>query len=349
MKVCAMFGLVGALIRAADYGNPQARKEVDSVFCERFRKAQGWLDYLEESIPGGSVERMLDGPDPLSRQQLQALFVACWIYHPTEKGAYMVKLSPAQGSKVRGSNTDSTQPAPAANAPSDLQTRRSSHLSVAGAGPTGYSAHKGWSFLMGYSELLVQNEGDPQKPYLFLKCEGAPMSGLANTVEHGVDWAYKSFTGHGKCYSPALHNLAKDHPGLIDLRAAENFSKAFERLIQQLGLKGGTLVTVSQVVNAIYHLCHGQPLAEQILSDTRALAARMLGPRGLLVDFKLNKELLRRKGVTYDEKAEKELNMLADYMSKCPESHPNQHYREVRVSPHHLTDSLRVFAEHCKT
>jgi hypothetical protein len=63
----------------------------------------------------------------------QALYVACWLHHPVEKGTYLIDLSGVPVGQMAILNAAYQQ---------HLSGRRSSHLSGAGR-----SAGAGWEFL----------------------------------------------------------------------------------------------------------------------------------------------------------------------------------------------------------
>lgn len=70
-----------------------------------------------------------------------ALYIACWIFYPVEKGTFMIPLTAQQRKNVKSGYQN-------------LDPRWTSPLHKHGR-----SAAKGWKFLKGYGELLVQMEG----------------------------------------------------------------------------------------------------------------------------------------------------------------------------------------------
>jgi hypothetical protein len=144
-------------------GAPAAQQMVRTVFGAPFQTPQGWADFLDHNIPARDVEILLKRtPGFWHRENFQALYVACWIFHPVEKGSYMLQLG-SHHANVRDAYLRMVKSG-------ELQPRISSHLSKTGA-----SAHEGWDFLQGYGELLIQIEGGTGPgSYLFLKCEGHP-------------------------------------------------------------------------------------------------------------------------------------------------------------------------------
>lgn len=331
-----MNGAVGGYIAAAGLGMGTAQRHVAEVFGDDFQAPAGWSRMLDH-MPGRSVVTLLNRSGAWwTRECFQALYVACWIHHPVEKGSYMIQLGPAQVANVRAAYTRLT-------GNGDLQTRISSHLSGRGA-----SAHVGWDFLKGYGELLVQIEGEAANaPYLFLKCEGHALEkGLSmSTVKHGASWIKKSITGSGATASQALKQWAVAHPNVVEGRAAENFSKDYEKLIKQLGFRT-TTTTVEQVVDALHRragFAHGLPA--NVKGNSVALGGAMLGFNGYIALFRRQEAVLKRNGVDFDAKAEAELTDLATRMIATATPHAEQHYNEVRVTPADLDLSLANFRQ----
>jgi hypothetical protein len=226
-----MKGAIGSYIKAASEGVPAARRHLKGVFTEDFQTPGGWTALLD-TMPGGSVAALLARSGAWwELRNFHALYVACWIFHPVEKGAYMLQLDASSHANVKSAYDRLL-------ASGAMQSRISSHLSKRGA-----SAHQGWNFLRGYGELLLQIEGGGGSPYLYLKCEGHALeSGLSmSTVLHGASWVKKIFTGSGATASAALNNLAKSSTN-VEARAAENFSTQYEKVLKKLGFSG-TLVT----------------------------------------------------------------------------------------------------------
>jgi hypothetical protein len=195
------------------------------IFEDEFQTPEGWRSYLEKAFKPWSnqpVTRLLNGGD-LTIDAFQALYIACWVSLPVEKGSYMIELDDSQHKRVEvGYN--------------GLKKRWSSHLQ--GGGRT---AAEGWKFLKGYQELLVlmvdigTHDGNPSS--LFLKGEG----NSSISIPHLIAYVKKSFTGKGNTANKALHQLAKDRTvdGMRE-RAAENYSKKYEKVLAVLGLKGQT-------------------------------------------------------------------------------------------------------------
>lgn len=328
-----MHGAIGSYVKAASSGVPAARQHLRGVFAEDFQNPTGWIAMLN-NMPGGDVETLLNRSGAWwTRACFQALYVACWIHHPVEKGAYMLALSPAHYGNVKDAYTRLLNSG-------HLQSRISSHLSKRGA-----SAHDGWNFLKGYGELLLQIEGERENaPYLYLKCEGHALeSGLSlSTILHGASWVKKTLTGSGATASVELKNLAKASTN-VEGRAAENFSKQYEKVLKQLGMSG-TMVTVEQVIEELYRRAgFNGGLPPQVKKNTHALGRAMQGPGGYIALFKRQKEVLKKNKVTFDESIEKELTELAARMVATAVAHPQQYFNEIRVMPTELTASLRAF------
>jgi hypothetical protein len=202
------------------------------LFEPPFHLASGWIDLFEGRLSGGAtgvlgrMTREVGAAEPF-----QSLFIACWMHHPVEKGSYMIPIPRHLVEGVRSS----------ANG---LSGRWSSHLS----GSLQRSAGANYRFLKGYSELLVQIETDrvTQVPYLFLKTEGHGAFSLA----HLSSFVTKVRTGAGNTQSEALNRLASHPEWGITPRAAENFSKGYEGLLGNVGLKG-KVIDAAQAIPAI--------------------------------------------------------------------------------------------------
>jgi len=329
-----MKGAIGSYVKAASEGVPAARQHLKGVFAEDFQTPSGWTTMLN-NMPGGSVTILLGRSGAWwTRECFQALYVACWIHHPVEKGAYMLQLPAAGYRNVRDAYDQLLRSGA-------IQSRISSHLSERGA-----SAHQGWDFLKGYGELLVQIEGERGgSPYLYLKCEGHALeSGLSlSTILHGASWVKKKFTGSGATASKALKNLATSSTN-VEARAAENFSKQYEKVLDKLGFSG-TMTTVEQVIEELARRAgiSAGGLPPQIKNNTHLLGRAMQGPQGYIAMFRRQREVLKKNKVKWDDKLEAELTELANRMVATAVAHPQQHYNEVRVTAAELDASLNQF------
>lgn len=315
-------------------GVPAARTHLKGVFAADFQTPQGWQNILG-NIPAGNVGALLGlGGNGWSRENFQALYVACWIHHPVEKGTFMLALNqPEYYANVKDAYERLL-------ASGDLQSRPSSHLSGQGA-----SAHEGWRFLRGYEELLLQIEGENTgAPYLMLKCEGHPLEpGFSlSTILHGLSWAVKEVTGSGMTASPELNQLSQSSSN-VEQRAAENFSKSYKKLLKSLKLRGKN-VGISDVVEQLHQKAgfrHGIPT--QMKSNTHVLGRAMLGPSGYIALFKRQSAVLKKNGVKFDSAVEKDLVEVANRMVATAVTHPQQHFNEVRVNATELNSSIQAF------
>lgn len=204
------------------------------VFQAGFQSPAGWTSYLQKTIlSNGGVSGLLTKMSFVYGfpSDFQALYVACWIHRPVEKGSYMIPLTESQGRGV-------------GQAWERLSSRWSSHMSK-----NAKSAGEGYSFLKGYSELLVQIEVDRggSTPHLFLKTEGHG----AMSVAHLSSFWNKLRHGEGNTQSEALNRLAKEGKLGIEPRAAENYSNAYKEVLKNLRLSG-KMVTAEE---AIWGMC----------------------------------------------------------------------------------------------
>ena len=234
-------------IRASD-------PEIMSLFGAPFSTALKWAAFLDQYFGPGdtlTINKVLDSGERWYAVRFQALYIACWIYHPVEKGSYMIRLTSAQKKNAEA-------------ATKNLSGRWSSHLKG-----SSYSAGKNFEFVKGYSELLVMVYED----YLFLKMEGHS----AFSYAHLKAYREKKKTGAGGLNSAALHNLATDKPqyGII-ARAAENYSKEYEAFLIELGLKGKT-ITLSDTLLALQQRTR-VPLANPITYEQAKPSCAMCHP-----------------------------------------------------------------------
>ena len=220
------------LIDAIRTGDP----EIMQLFAEPFDHANKWVAYLAEHFSGPgddlSVEKILNLEERWHSVRFQALYVACWIYHPLEKGSFMIQLTPQQTANAEFSA-------------GKLTWRKSSHLSG-----TSRSARGGtdFQFIRGYGELLVLLQDN----YLFLKMEGH----AASSPSHLKSWVTKIRTGAGETANPHLNALSADPRWGILQRGAENYSTTYKALLKALGFSGKT-VTFAQVIGKLRQLLPG--------------------------------------------------------------------------------------------
>jgi len=323
-------GEVGSYIKAAVAGMPVARQHVQKIFGKKYQTWDGWMEILRYAN-GSDVNVLLNRHgSQWTREAFQALYVACWIHHPVEKGSFMLQMT----NKAQLANM--TIAYKRLQETRDLQPRISSHLAGKGV-----SAHVGWDFLKGYEELLIQMEQEPQ-PYLFLKCEGEALSGFSlGTIIHLADWVKKEVTGAGSTFNHDL-NAWSDFSAGVEGRAAENYSPEYQKLLKQLGLTDKR-TTVAQVVEKLNHSLFGQSFPTNLKNDTHALAQAMLGAFGYLAKFRQDKGILKKKGIDFSPGAEAELTSLATRMLATKSTHTGQVYNEIRVTPSELNQSLLRF------
>jgi hypothetical protein len=207
-----------------------------SIFSDRFQDIASWRTFLRTQLNSTVGARLAAPASSWRVESFHALFIACWVHHPVEKGTYMIDLS---GLTV--AQRDTVQAAYKAHCTS----RKSSHL-----GGDGRSASEKWDFLKGYKELLVQYEAITGRPFLFLKAEGHT-TGLSGIVPHLQSYLHKRKTGEGLQSSPFLNAVAVAAPDLVEPRAAENYDKGYEKLLKALKLKG-TKVTCRDMAEALF-------------------------------------------------------------------------------------------------
>ena len=80
----------------ADFIRSQDNMDVDlkrQVFSARFQDIGDWRTFLRTHL-NSDVSSRLKAPASTWRvESFHALFIACWIHHPTEKGSYMIDLA----------------------------------------------------------------------------------------------------------------------------------------------------------------------------------------------------------------------------------------------------------------
>ncbi len=224
--------------------NPQDVGMRKAIFSDKLQDKNSMISMLETQLPFGVAGQLNQPAGNWNTGTFQALFTAAWLEHPTEKGSYMVDLS-----SLSSSQRNEVKQAAADN----LKKRKSSHLSGAGL-----SASKNFEVLKGYKELLVQVETNQGKPYLFLKAEGAT-TGIKGFIPHARGYISKVRTGEGLVSSSELRKLAQNEPGMIEPRAAENYSKAYGSVLKNLGLKGNR-VSTQEMAKALFETTGHQPM-----------------------------------------------------------------------------------------
>lgn len=214
------------------------------VFAKPFRRKEGWNETFKHQLHG-SVSDTLKNTSDWNTGTFQALFIAAWATKPTEKGSYMIDLSGLDGAQLQDIARAHEQ---------HCYARASSHL-----GGKGRSASKGFEFLNGYKELLVQMETIDGKPYLFLKGEGHT-TGLKGVIPHAATYGHKLKTGVGLMTSRYLNALSKAAPDLVEQRAAENYSKPYAKMLKGLGLDANSnMVTTRDMARTLFAATRFKP------------------------------------------------------------------------------------------
>ncbi|SEA45293.1 hypothetical protein [Rubrimonas cliftonensis] len=325
-----MYGSIAGLVKASAQGDAEAKKLADKIFKHDFRTPQGWRTFMASAVPGGDFPAMLaDNVANWTHQRFHALFIVAWALHPTEKGAYMLKLTPQEAVDVQAALASLVLLG-------HVSARASSHLSGANA----YSLSKDWKFLKGYKELLVQIErpADPD-PYLFLKAEGHSLNNVREAALHAMSYASKSLTGKGLTASEALHRVAKARDSCLEERAAENYANAYERLLTSLGLRG-RMVTVRQMFAALLQAADpNNPQQVTAAANTAALGQEINSKLGYL---KGRRRQLAASEIDFSDDLEGELRSLANRMVETTAVHSRQYFHERRLTPAELTQGWRA-------
>ncbi len=317
-----MNGAIAQLLLKREY-----QQQVKLIFQPQFQSYPGWVAYLMQMLPQGSVYDQIRAPaNKWTRQSFHALYIACWIHHPMEKGTFMIDISCLRDHQYEAWKKQVFYPL--------LNWRKSSHLSG-----TGRSAAEGWAFLNGYSELLVQKEKTNGKRYLLLKAEGHT-TGIGGIVPHLRSWWHKREHGEGLMASPALHSAASLTSGIgeqIDLRAAENYGKGYKKLLKdELNLKG-KMITVREMIPVLFKK-YNHPL------DVRDLSVFSQNATNQDIGVALQK-FCNTTGPTagVDAAAIKDLRELAATLIHDGARKVDRVYCEVRVTPEEVDDSLHAF------
>ncbi len=345
-------GLANGLISGATW--------VNDIFMPEFRKPKQWCNYMLTHFGGSlSVGNIINRSTPWSVEDFHALYIACWIFFPVEKGSYMITLNDQQRANVKvGYNK--------------LGLRKTSHLHGHGR-----SAGKGWAFLKGYTELLVQMEGGGKHSaeidaHLFLKCEGHP----AVSLGHALSYFEKLRKGHGAVANAALQNLARQQAALglgtgpdlgLTERAAENYSKPYQELLKSMSLSGDT-VTVQDAVVEMYNQCRQvtapvnptlqqavaaaglmAPMAESGLGgldndDVAKMIEQVLLPFAKAAAGTVGGQVKLAKVLNALVAAEPDLKTVAGHLKadaqRTGKSRSVRYFQEVVVSPHALDSAI---------
>ena len=323
-----MEGQIGELLTS---GYKHHQDVVRDVFGPRFQHMEHWRSFLRATL-NDNVSAQFALPDwRWSEKSFQALFVACWIHHPVEKGTFMINIE-GIGSLQREVVKDAYN--------KHLYGRKSSHLSGSGR-----SASKGWKFLNGYKELLVQYEETKGTPYLMLKTEGHT-TGASGVLPHLRSYVHKLKHGEGLMASAALNQLA-GFSSMVEGRAAENYSKGYEKLLADvLGFKGRD-VTVRDMIGVLFHKANYTFYPSDLpMSATN----RDLG--NALDRYCQDASHVGQGGIHYrmGEKITGDmissLRDLAGTLKSDGDVTMPRVYREIRVIPQEVDRSLDIFYNH---
>lgn len=310
------------LINAIRVNNP----EIMSLFAPPFETSAKWKEYADQHLnakSGPSIDHILNKTDRWHSIRFQALYIACWIYHPIEKGSYMIRLSPEQKKNAVASA-------------GKLTWRKSSHLKN-----TSHSARGGtdFKFIKGYGELLVIVEGD----YLFLKMEGHK----ATSPSHFSSWVEKKYTGSGLTANHHLNALSLDSSWGITQRGAENYGNGYKSLLKELKLSGKS-VSFSQLVDA---------LNKKYPNITMPVGDNVTALRAYFKKYYCFAEAnnLVRRSTLYRPlmDARKDIDGILNDLEKdnlrMPSHDGKDHlgvdriFREIRVSPQNINSALESF------
>lgn len=327
-----MNGLLKTLIGSQ---SAEARRTVRDVFAADFHDLGSFRRFLTDNLVRGNIVSTLMTPaENWSVAAFQALYVACWVHHPLEKGTFMIRLSHVPSAKRQVIHEACK---------THLKGRKSSHLSG-----NGYSASDQWAFLNGYKELLVQYEETAGEQYLFLKAEGHT-TGASSIIPHMLSWANKTVTGEGLTASKHLNTLASSgNSALVTVegRAAENYAKGYKKLLKALNLSGRT-ITVRQVLEELYtQTKFPSRLARGFDSATSEDLGATLNRFCVMADARNRAGLGFILGGKTTEITPKMISDLRDLArSLIADGKKIQHrvFREIRVRPTEVQASLDVF------
>ena len=247
-----------ALAAAIDNDKP----DVLRAFKPPFDSKGGWMSFLDSYRKNRTSDKFIDAQNlyeaaPAStgwrptflrdeeargrkhacRERLQAIYIACWITFPIEKGTFMVSLQGDELAKVN-------------SMVATLPGRGSSHLEGWALGGAYSAGGKTFNFAEGYDELLVQ----VHRNELLLKMEGHQV-GLA----HIKSYFHKAATGAGLTASAQLNVMATGGVYGVTARAAENFGKSYEALVKVVGFGNSRMVTVPQLLTKLVAHCRAAP------------------------------------------------------------------------------------------
>ncbi|WKB55651.1 hypothetical protein [Eleftheria terrae] len=300
--------------RLSEFVASDARKE--KIFKEAFQSPEQWNTFFAKHLHNGSpADQLSAAKEDWSPQSFQALFCAAWAHHPTEKGSYMIKLTAEQEQAVEAAFKEHCTP------------RLSSHLDGKGG-----SAAENYRFLKGYKELLVQMPKLGDDRYLFLKTEGHKLD-LQGFAGHTLSWVKKTMTGSGMTASSELHALAKEDADFIEPRAAENYSKDYDGLLQELGLSG-KLTTVHEMASKL--------LARLLPENDVSVSTLNNNALGAVLEGALAEA--REHPFLQNDKYVKELQDLAKRLLSDNEDQTGRIFHEVIATPMQLNTAAGQFA-----
>lgn len=287
-----------------------------------------WRSFLRVKLASNVSAQMRAPASGWRTESFHALFIACWVHHPVEKGTFMIDLSrlvPTQRGVIEAAYKR------------HLYGRKSSHLSG-----TGRSASRGWHFLNGYHELLVQYEYTLGRPFLMLKAEGHTTKNK-DLIPHLRSWVHKKKTGEGLTASEALRDLASTN-ALIEGRAAENYATGYKDLLKKVLKFKGKRITVREAAVALFKrtgytrfsptaIIHGSNVTVGNALLRYIGEASHVGAGGLRY----------RAGDAITQEMLHDLRKLANSLRADGDVHTSRVYREIRVRPAEVDRSLDVF------
>ncbi|SDZ83326.1 hypothetical protein [Microbulbifer marinus] len=309
------------------------------IFGPDFQSYGDFCSYFEKHFPQQQDIHSVwkakgQNKDAWSEADFQALYVACWIYKPMEKGTYFVRMTSSEAASV-GTGFKK------------LKTRKSSHLSKSGR-----SAHSGWKFLAGYEELLVQWQETSDRTYLMLKAEGHT-TGLGSLYPHLKSWNHKRKTGAGLQANADLNRLANSNHTPIIARGAENFSNAYMAFLKDLGTKrsdgcttGSSLkavrsakatCTVRDMLNVLTMSRNGEWSSKTNREVREKLSALAQRPNETTYGAYVNVDITPEIKAQFRRFAQLFLD------ENRPNAVYNRYFEEVHVNPDQLSNAIRDF------
>lgn len=297
-------------------------KNLKKCFGDDFQLLDSWQRFINQGLRNWiSVTNLMSycGGQSWSVKTFQALYVACWVHNPIEKGTFMIQIPNRCDVNVQTAIKKHCH-----------WRIGSSHLSG-----KGYSARDNWNFLRHYHELLVQFEKTGNQYFLFLKAEGHTTR-PGGVLSHLSSWNNKKKHGEGNMVSPELNALASSaqHRGLVTSRAAENYGKGYEALLKLLGLTGKK-VLVHEMLDKLYNVTGF--CSQTFVSVT-------------YTSFELGESLehfLRVENTIWGkltEEMRKDLRAIATTLKKDPPDILTPRvYQEIRITPDELTSTINEF------